>query len=64
MGAVVIALVMPVVVSVVIVVFTVAGVSRQRVNQALQVLSRDGLLDIEYGSVRIRDLARLRRYGS
>jgi CRP/FNR family cyclic AMP-dependent transcriptional regulator len=41
-----------------------AGVSRQRVNQALQVLSRDGLLDIEYGSVRIRDLARLRRYGS
>jgi CRP/FNR family transcriptional regulator, cyclic AMP receptor protein len=41
-----------------------SGVSRQRVNQALQVLSREGLLDIEYGSVRIRDLARLRRYGS
>jgi CRP-like cAMP-binding protein len=41
-----------------------SGVSRQRVNQALQVLARDGLLDIEYGSIRIRDLARLRRYGS
>jgi CRP-like cAMP-binding protein len=41
-----------------------SGVSRQRVNQALQVLSREGLLDIEYGSIRIRDLARLRRYGS
>jgi CRP-like cAMP-binding protein len=41
-----------------------SGVSRQRVNQALQVLSREGLLDIEYGSIRIRDLARLRRYGN
>jgi CRP-like cAMP-binding protein len=41
-----------------------SGVSRQRVNQALQVLARDGLLDVEYGSIRIRDLARLRRYGS
>ena len=41
-----------------------AGVSRQRVNQALQVLSREGLLDIEYGSIRILDLPRLRRYGS
>jgi CRP-like cAMP-binding protein len=41
-----------------------SGVSRQRVNQALQVLSREGLLHIEYGSIRIRDLARLRRYGS
>ena len=41
-----------------------AGVSRQRVNQALQVLAREGLLEVEYGSIRIRDLARLRRYGS
>ncbi len=41
-----------------------SGVSRQRVNQALQVLSREGLLDVEYGLIRIRDLPRLRRYGS
>ena len=41
-----------------------SGVSRQRVNQALQVLAREGLLDVEYGLIRIRDLARLRRYGS
>jgi len=34
------------------------------VNQALQVLSREGLLQIEYGSIRIRDLARLRRYAA
>jgi CRP-like cAMP-binding protein len=41
-----------------------AGVSRQRVNQALQVLAREGLLSVEYGSIRIRDLPRLRRYGN
>ena len=41
-----------------------SGVSRQRVNQALQVLAREGLLDVEYGLIRIRDLTRLRRYGS
>jgi CRP-like cAMP-binding protein len=41
-----------------------AGVSRQRVNQALQVLARDGLVVVEYGSIRILDLARLRRYGN
>jgi CRP/FNR family transcriptional regulator, cyclic AMP receptor protein len=39
------------------------GVSRQRVNQALQVLARAGLLEAEYGSIRILDLARLRCYG-
>lgn len=39
------------------------GVSRQRVNQALQVLARAGLLEAEYGSVRILDLGRLRCYG-
>lgn len=41
-----------------------SGVSRQRVNQALQVLARAKLVEIEYGSVRIVDLAALRRYGS
>jgi CRP/FNR family transcriptional regulator, cyclic AMP receptor protein len=41
-----------------------SGVSRQRVNQALQVLAREGLLEIEYGSVRIRDIGRLRTYGN
>jgi CRP/FNR family cyclic AMP-dependent transcriptional regulator len=41
-----------------------SGVSRQRVNQALQVLAREGLLEIDYGGVRIRDLSRLRRYGN
>ena len=41
-----------------------SGVSRQRVNQALQVLAREGLLSVEYGLVRIRDLPRLRRYGN
>ena len=41
-----------------------SGVSRQRVNQALQVLARAKLVEVEYGSVRIVDLAALRRYGS
>ena len=40
-----------------------SGVSRQRVNQALQVLARAKLVEVEYGSVRIVDLAALRRYG-
>ena len=40
-----------------------SGVSRQRVNQALQVLARAKLVEVEYGSVRILDLAALRRYG-
>jgi CRP-like cAMP-binding protein len=40
-----------------------SGVSRQRVNQALQVLSRAGLLELAYGRVRILDLAGLRRFG-
>jgi hypothetical protein len=34
------------------------------VNQALQVLSREGLLEAEYGSIRILDLPRLRCYGN
>ena len=40
-----------------------SGVSRQRVNQALQVLARAGLLELAYGRVRILDLAGLRRFG-
>ena len=39
------------------------GISRQRVNQALQVLSKTGLVRVEYGSIHILDLAGLRRYG-
>jgi DNA-binding GntR family transcriptional regulator len=33
-----------------------AGVSRQRVNQALQVLEKAGLLKVEFGRLRILDL--------
>ena len=40
-----------------------SGVSRQRVNQALQVLSRAGLLELAYGRVRILDLAGRRGFG-
>ena len=41
-----------------------AGISRQRVNQALQTLQKAGLLKVEYGAVVINDLDGLRRYGS
>jgi CRP/FNR family transcriptional regulator, cyclic AMP receptor protein len=40
-----------------------SGVSRQRVNQALQVLEKAGLLKVEYGRIRIVDLAGLRGFG-
>ena len=40
------------------------GVSRQRVNKALHNLESEGLLAIEYGGIRVLDLARLRRYGT
>ncbi len=40
-----------------------AGMSRQRVNQALQRLERDGLLRADYGTLTILDLERLRRFG-
>jgi len=40
-----------------------SGVSRQRVNQALQVLAKAGLLEVAYGRLRIVDLDGLRRYG-
>lgn len=41
-----------------------AGVSRQRANQALQRLEREQLLAVEYGGFRILDLERLRQYGA
>lgn len=40
-----------------------SGVSRQRVNQALQVLARAGLLEVAYGRLRILDIGGLRRFG-
>jgi len=36
------------------------GLSRQRVNEALQALAAQGLIQIEYGGLRILDLAQLR----
>ena len=39
------------------------GLSRQRVNQALKRLEAESLLRVEYGSVTVLDLARLRVYG-
>ena len=38
------------------------GLSRQRVNQALNTLAEHGLIGIEYGGVRVRDLAALRAF--
>ena len=40
-----------------------AGVSRQRVNHALQVLEKSALVRIEYGRITILDLEGLRRFG-
>lgn len=40
-----------------------AGVSRQRVNQALRLLEQAKLVQVEYGNIRILDLEGLRRYG-
>ena len=39
-----------------------SGVSRQRANQALQVLEKAGLLKVEYGRIRILDLDGLRAF--
>jgi CRP-like cAMP-binding protein len=38
------------------------GLSRQRVNQALNTLAAHGLIGIEYGGVRVRDLSALRAF--
>ena len=38
------------------------GLSRQRVNQALQALQARGLIRVEYGGLRVLDLEGLRRY--
>lgn len=41
-----------------------SGVSRQRVNQALRVLEKAGLLRVEYGGIHVLDLAGLQSYGA
>jgi CRP-like cAMP-binding protein len=41
-----------------------SGVSRQRANQALQVLEKVGLLRVEYGGITVLDLDGLGRFGS
>jgi len=41
-----------------------SGVSRQRVNQALQSLEKAGLVRVEYGAVTVLDLDRLARHPS
>jgi CRP-like cAMP-binding protein len=41
-----------------------ARVSRQRVNQAMRKLEEAGLLAVEYGAVRVRDLEGLKGYGA
>lgn len=38
--------------------------SRQRANQALQALEKEGLLKVDYGSITILDLERLRGFGA
>jgi CRP-like cAMP-binding protein len=40
-----------------------SGVSRQRTNQALQVLEKAGLLKVEYGGVRVLDVVGLKKFG-
>jgi len=40
-----------------------AGISRQRVNQALHALEQARLIRVEYGAIVIEDLDGLRRYG-
>ncbi len=40
-----------------------AGISRQRVNQALKLLEDQGLLRIEYGRINVLDVDGLRRFG-
>lgn len=42
---------------------SLTGVSRQRVNRALQKLEGDGLLKVEYGGITVLDVEALRSYG-
>ena len=39
-----------------------SGASRQRVNQALQLLEKEGLLQLDYGGIRVLDLEGLRHF--
>lgn len=39
-----------------------SGVSRQRVNHALQLMAAAGVLEVNYGAVRVLDLAALQRF--
>jgi CRP-like cAMP-binding protein len=39
-----------------------SGASRQRANQALQLLEKAGLLRLDYGGIRVLDLEGLRQY--
>ena len=41
-----------------------SGLSRQHVNKALHALERQGLLDVDYRGITIRDLAGLQNYGA
>jgi CRP/FNR family transcriptional regulator, cyclic AMP receptor protein len=41
----------------------ISGISRQKANQCLQTLEKEGLLRLEYGGVTVVDLERLRGYG-
>lgn len=40
------------------------GLSRQRVNESLRVLTADGLIRVEYGGLQVLDLPGLRRFGA
>ena len=40
-----------------------SGVSRQRANQALQVLEKAGLVKVEYGGVKVLDVEGLKQFG-
>lgn len=39
-----------------------AGVSRQRVNQALHLLQQEGILSVNYGEISILDMDALRAF--
>ncbi len=39
-----------------------SGASRQRANQALQLLEKEGLVRLDYGGIRVLDLEGLRHF--